>query len=192
MIDLSNVFPRIKGLSGDQDPDLFGVENKNETPVSFNDNPVIKPLAMGIGVCYMLEETDGHRIIQNSELSDRLTIDQLHEAALTNMTMAISDQTHINGEPGNAMMVTSGGNYEAAIILSDYICDQFEIILNDSICVAIPANDLLFVTAKQNPEGRKNLIKVVRHYFDDRETVGLIVRHIYERTAGGWLYVETA
>ena len=106
--------------------------------------------------------------------------------------MAISDQTHINGEPGNAMMVTSGGNYEAAIILSDYICDQFEIILNDSICVAIPANDLLFVTAKQNPEGRKNLIKVVRHYFDDRETVGLIVRHIYERTAGGWLYVETA
>ena len=59
MIDLSNVFPRIKGLSGDQDPDLFGVAHKNETPVSFNDNPVIKPLAMGIGVCYMLEETDG-------------------------------------------------------------------------------------------------------------------------------------
>src|ERR1700722_4547589 len=83
VFDLSKVYPRIKGLYDDQNPEPFP-ENSNELSVSFNDSPVIKPLAKGIGICYMLDEGDTYQIIQNKHLSEELTIEKLHSAALSN------------------------------------------------------------------------------------------------------------
>jgi len=189
-IDLKKVFPRIKGLFDDDNPDP--VQTSVEISVSSEDAPVIKPLAKGIGICYMLDKGDSYQIIQNRHLSDDLTIEKLHDAALTNMAIAIADKTEVNGDPQNVMMVTNGGNLEATMLLADFLWEQIEPAFNDKVCVAIPANDLLFIAGKNSLQGRETLRTLVKTYFDNQETKGLIVRHIYERENGTWTLIETA
>jgi uncharacterized protein YtpQ (UPF0354 family) len=191
VIDLSKVYPRIKGLYDDENPEPFP-KSSNELSVSLDDSPVFKRLAKGIGVFYMLDEGDKYQIIQNRHLSEDLTIEKLHSAALTNMAIAISDKTEVNGDPSNIMMVTNGGNFEATMLLADFLWDQIKPVFNDNICVAIPANDLLFITSKNNSKARENLRNLVRQYFENSETKGLIVKYIYERINGEWFFVESA
>ncbi len=190
-IDLNKVYPRIKGLYDELNPDPSPMHH-DEFAVSLDEGPVIKPLAKGIGISYMLDKGDGYLLIQNKQLSEDLTIEKLHEAALKNMAVAVADKTEMDGDPTNVMMLTNGGDFEATMLLADFLWGQIEPVFNDSVCVAIPTNDILFIAAKNNPEARESLRLAVRHYFENRETEGLIVRHIYERVNGEWIYVETA
>src|SRR5205823_3599943 len=133
-----------------------------------------------------------YQLIQNRHLTDEITIDKLHDAALTNMAIAISDKTEVTGDINNILMVTNGGNFEATMMLADFLWEQIEPLFKDKICVAIPARDLLFISAKNNQEGRESLRRAIKFYFDERTTEGLIVRYIYERNNGGWKLIESA
>ena len=188
-IDLNKVYPRIKGIFDADNPDT--VKTSNEITVAFSDSPVIKPLAKGIGICYMIDQGNSYQVIQNRHLSDDLSIEKLHDAALTNMAIAISDKIQLNGDPKNVMMVTNGGNLEAAMILADFLWEQLDPVFNDDICIAIPANDLLFIAGKNCTKGRDTLRSLIKKYFNDKNTTGLIVRHIYERCNGNWSLIET-
>jgi uncharacterized protein YtpQ (UPF0354 family) len=109
------------------------------------------------------------------------------------MFNAVAETTKVNGDPEHMMMVTNGGNYEAAMLLADYMWEQLAPHFNGPICVAIPARDLLFVAAKTSHNGMEALRKAVKFYFDENgDTQGLLVRHIYERENGGWKLLETA
>ena len=192
ILDLKKVYPRIKGIFDDENPDPLSNNNTDAIQVSLDESPVFKPLSKGIAIFYMIDEGHSFQIIQNKHLTDDITIDKLHSAALTNMAIATSDKTEVNGDPNNVMMVTNGGNFEATMLLADFLWEQIEPVFKDKICVAIPANDLLFIAAKNNSNGRETLRQLVKRYFDDNETKGLIVRNIYERDANGWTFVETA
>lgn len=108
------------------------------------------------------------------------------------MAIAISEKTEVNGDPNDMMIVTNGGNFEATMLLADFLWEQIEPVFNDKICVAIPANDLLFIASKSNEVGRESLRRVVRFYFDENKTKGLIVRNIYERDDNAWKLIEIA
>jgi uncharacterized protein YtpQ (UPF0354 family) len=108
------------------------------------------------------------------------------------MTAEVWEKTEINGDPANIMMLTNGGNFEAAMLLVDDMWENLEQVFNDEVCVAIPARDLLFIAGKNNPAGRESLRAIVRKFFDERETEGLLVRHIYARENKQWVLVETA
>ncbi len=190
-IDLQKVFPRIKGIFDDEFLDPVENTDKKVLEIPPEEAPIIKPLAKGIGICYMVDRGNDYQLVQNKELSDELTIEILHNAALTNMAIMISDKTEVNGDPNNVMMVTNGGNFEATMILADFLWEQVEPLFNDNICVAIPANDLLFISGKSSQQGRATLRNLVKTYFDNKESQGLIVRHIYERANGAWSLIET-
>ena len=187
-IDLQKVFPRIKGLFDSEH--LDPVQTSIEIQVFDNESPVIKPFAESLGICYMVDNGHSYEVVQNRHLSDDLTIEKLHEVALTNLATAISDKTQVNGDPKNIMMVTNGGNFEATMLLVDFLWEQLEPVFNDKICVAIPANDLLFIAGKNCLQGRETLRTLVRQYFDNKKTKGLIVRNIYERSNGTWTLLE--
>ncbi|HYH15964.1 MAG TPA: DUF1444 family protein [Flavisolibacter sp.] len=191
-VDLSRVYPRIKAVFSDQYPDSVQSHTSSEISLSHDDSPVFKSYAEGIAIFYTLDMGDSYQFIQNRQLSGTITLDTLHDAALTNMAKAISDKTEVNGDPDNVMMVTNGGNFEATMLLADFLWEQLEPIFNDKLCVAIPAKDLLFISASSNPVGRESLRSFVRFYFEEHQTEGLIVRHIYERSNSGWELVETA
>jgi uncharacterized protein YtpQ (UPF0354 family) len=190
-VDLSKVYPRLKGIFTDDYPDPQHHKGP-ELEISESESPIYKPFASGLAVFYALDGGTSYQLLQNKHLSADLTIDKLHDAAMTNMAKAIADATEVNGDPKNVMMVTNGGNFEAIMMMADFLWEQLDPVFNDTICVAVPARDLLFITAKNNLVGRESLRNIIRFYFDENETPGLITRHIYERTENGWNLLETA
>jgi uncharacterized protein YtpQ (UPF0354 family) len=148
-------------------------------------------LTNGIAIFYAEDQGNSFRLINYGDISNTITIEMLHDAAMENLATAVSDKTEISGDAKGIMMLTNGGNFEAPMILIDFIWEQLTNLIQDDICIAIPARDLLFFTAKNNPEGREKLREMVNFYFDERKTEGLITRHIYERVGDKWEYLET-
>jgi len=64
--------------------------------------------------------------LQNKHLSEEITIDKLHDAALTNMEKAVADSTQINGDSENVIMLTNGGNFEATMMIAEFLWEQLE------------------------------------------------------------------
>jgi uncharacterized protein YtpQ (UPF0354 family) len=190
-IDLSKVFPRLKGLYSDETPD----PNPNpgtHMQISQAESPVFDDFAKGLGVFYALDQGDRYLLLQNRHLSEKVTLEKLRAAALKNLANEVDGKTTFQGDPAGVMMLTNGGNFEAAMMLLDNIWVNVEDMVKDEICVAVPARDLMFIAGKNNPNGRESLRNVVRKFFNQEKTPGAIVRHIYAREGGKWVVVETA
>lgn len=190
-IDLTRVYPRIKAIFDDETPDPKPDPTEPVFEMSYPESPVYEGFAKGIGIFYGVDTGHSYKLVQNRHLSETITLEKLRAAALANMARDVSDKTQIDGDPANVMMLTNGGNFEAAMILADGIWEHLESVFNDQICIAIPARDLLFIAGRNNPIGMEKLRALVRKFFDEQETQGLIVRHIYARENNQWILLET-
>ncbi len=189
-IDLTKVFPKIKGLYDDEAPDPKPVETAIE--MSHDDSPIYETISKGLGVFYVLDRGSHYSFLQNRDLSDTITLRKLHEVALNNLTEQMLDKTQLNGDPADIMMLVNGGNFEATMILVDRLWIEIERLFNDQICIALPAGDLLFISGRNNPVGRESLRAAVRKAFDSQDLEGPLVRHIYARENNQWILIETA
>src|SRR6516164_4905674 len=68
LIDLNKVYPRIKGIYDDENPDPSPGLLNNQLSLSQDDSPVYLPYAKGIGVIYMIDEGGMYKVIQNRHL----------------------------------------------------------------------------------------------------------------------------
>lgn len=194
VIDLSKVVPRMKAVYGKEtiDPVPPTDPESEHLKMSVEDSPVMEPLTTGLSIFYAMDMGNRYLLIQNRHLSSTITQEALHAAALTNMGREISDKTQVNGDPASVMMLTNGGNFEATMLLVDGMWENLKEVFKDDICVAVPARDLLFIAGRNSGAGREGLRGLVRKFFDEQETKGLLVRHIYGREDGKWVLVETA
>ena len=191
VVDLKKVVPRLKGIISDETPDPVDAAGQ-VFQASPDDSPVYKTFAQGLGVFYAMDMGTSYRLLQNRDLRGGITIEALHDAAMSNMVAEVGERTEIHGDAANIMMLTNGGNFEAAMMIADGIWESLGEMLKDQVCVAVPARDLLFISAKNNPAGRESLRQAVKKYFDDPKLTGHLVRHIYSRENGEWVLVETA
>lgn len=173
-------------------PWLLSDPGNSKWQLSREDSPIYETFTKGLGIFYALDRGNHYQLLQNRHLPGNITREDLHEAALRNLTLEVGDRTQISGDPANVMMLINGGNFEAAMLLSDNVWDSLEEYFPHGICVAVPAHDLLFIAGKNNPAGRERLRQLVRRYFDEQQTPGLLVRHIYTRENNSWQWVETA
>lgn len=194
VIDLDKVFPRVKAIFGDDIPDPHPQPNPEaeHLKLSNDDSPVFKDFTTGLAIFYAMDMGNKYQLIQNRHLSTTITQESLHAAALTNMEREVANRTEVHGDPSGTMMLANGGNFEAAMLLADGLWEKLRDVFKDEICVAVPARDLLFIAGKNNPAGREGLRAVVRRFFDEQATAGLLVRHIYAREANKWAMIETA
>lgn len=192
VVDLSKVVPRVKAISTGDTPDPNPRPNPEgpHLKMTFDDSPVYETFASGLGVFYAMDMGDRYQLLQNRHLTETITRQSLHSAALTNMTAEVSERTEINGDPAKVIMLTNGGNFEAAMLLADDMWVNLIDVFKDDICVAVPARDLLFIVGRNNPEGRESLRAMVRRSFD-QQLPGLLVRHIYARENNKWVLIET-
>lgn len=194
VLDLGRVVPRIKAVFGGDIPDPSPRRTAEPAPLSLSeeDSPVMEPLTTGLAVFHALDQGDVYELLQNRHLSGEITRERLHEAALANLAQSVDGNVELHGEPSDVMMLTNGGNFEAAMLLLDGLWENVRDIFQDDLCVAVPARDLLFVAGQNNARGRESLRAVVRNFFDEQQTEGLLVRHIYTRENKAWVVVETA
>jgi hypothetical protein len=194
VIDLSRVVPRVKAVYGEEtiDPGPGPGGSGEHLEMTAEDSPVMAPLTTGLSICYAMDMGNRYQLIQNRHLTDAITQAALHGAALSNMAREIADKTEVNGDPAAVMMLTNGGNFEAAMLLVDGMWENLRQVFKDDLCVAVPARDLLFIAGRNSGAGREGLRALVRKYFDEQQTKHLLVRHIYGRENDGWVKVETA
>jgi hypothetical protein len=194
VVDLAKVVPRIKGVFGNATPDPIPHQNpeSEHLQMTFADSPIYETFATDLGVFYAVDMGDRYVMLQNRHLSETITREKLHEAALHNLAKEVGERTELSGDPTNLVMLTNGGNFEAAMLLADWLWENVTPLFKDEICVAVPARDLLFIAGKNNLVGRDSLRAIVRKFFDEQETQGLLVRHIYTREGNRWVVVETA
>lgn len=194
VVDLTRVVPRVKAVygNGTEDPDPRSDPDGGHMQLSHADSPVFETFTTGLAIFYAMDMGDRYELIQNRHLPQGVTVEALHAAALDNMAREVADRTEVHGDPLGTMMLTNGGNFEAAMLLTEGLWENLKDIFKDEICIAVPARDLLFIAGKNNPAGREGLRGLVRKFFDEQKTAGLLVRHIYERENGKWAMIETA
>ncbi len=110
-----------------------------------------------------------------------MTIEKLHEAALQNMIDEIADNIQAHGDKTDVLMITNGGNYEAAMLIWDDIWPQIESVVEGDFYIAVPARDVLYVAPKSNPDAISRLTELIQRLFKDETAQGLMVKHIYQR-----------
>jgi len=192
MIDLTKVFPRLKEIYKDDAPQEYVTKGGQTIEIPEEDSPVSKPFAQNLTVSYAIDMGSHYQFIPNRDLTDEVTIDQLHEAALQNMVDEIAENIQAHGDVTDVVMITNGGNYEAAMLIWEDIWPQIETVVGGDFYVAIPARDVLYVAPKSNPEAITRLNGLIQRLFDDETTHGLMVKHIYQRGENGWEVVATA
>jgi uncharacterized protein YtpQ (UPF0354 family) len=103
----------------------------------------------------------------------------LHQISVNALIEEIGEQIKINGDPDHVIMVTAGGNFEAAIILLDNFWEQIHQIIKGNAIISIPAGDLLFICKEGNQEAIQKLRENTKGYFDNPETQGLLSKALY-------------
>ncbi|MDU1890225.1 MAG: DUF1444 family protein [Dysgonomonas sp.] len=192
MIDFSKVFPRIKATYPNEDITISLGQDGSELTLSYEDSPVMKTLVNNLVISYAIDHDTHYQFILNRDLSEDVTIDKLHEAAISNMINEIGDQIQAHGDPADVLMITNGGNYEATMLIWEDIWPQIESIVGDKIYIAVPARDVLYVAPQNNPASIDRLKELIDKLFNLDDAQGLLVKDIYELTDNGWKAIGIA
>jgi uncharacterized protein YtpQ (UPF0354 family) len=119
--------------------------------LSAADSPVERHLVADLLVFYAFDAGSHYEIISHKNLRELgVTADELHARALQNLRRLQLDVRAHKGD--RILMLTAGGNYEAALILLPEIWESVAEMVSGRIVAAVPARDLLYVTGDADSE----------------------------------------
>jgi uncharacterized protein YtpQ (UPF0354 family) len=90
--------------------------------------------------------------------------DSLRSIAVRNLSRLLPDIQVKTIEDG-VFMITAGGNYEASLLLMDYVWTKQNLAVNGDFIVGVPTRDLLLVTGSNDKAGIAKLKEVVQKMF---------------------------
>lgn len=186
------ILPRIKVdysheiYANDQSKPFTGNPMPNGMEIPEDQKPIVKQLYEDLILCFAVDEENSYKILQNEifKKNPNLNEDILHQISVNTLIEEIGEQIKMNGDPNHIIMVTAGGNFEAAIILIDNFWEQIHQIINGNAVISIPARDLLFICKEGNQEALEKLKEITKGYFDNPETQGLLSKALYRKETG--------
>ncbi|GAA3633002.1 DUF1444 family protein [Flavivirga jejuensis] len=186
------ILPRIKVnylheiYIDDQSKSFTGNPMPNGMEIPEDQKPIVKPLYEDLNLCFAVDEGNSYKILQNEifEKNPNLNEDILHQISVNTLIEEIGEQIKMNGDPAHIIIVTAGGNFEAAIILLDNFWEQIHQIIKGNAIISIPARDLLFICKEGNQEATQKLREITKGYFDNPETQGLLSKALYLKELG--------
>ena len=107
------------------------------------DLPVVRALAHGLLVVYLIDEGSHFSYVQQRQLAAAgLTEDELHVAAIENLRLFANANARVI--PYGAMYaVLAGGNFESSLLLLPGFWSTYQYLAPNGFAVAFPARDLL-------------------------------------------------
>ncbi len=186
------ILPRIKVdyshqmYKSDQGKHFLGNELPNGMEIPDDSLPIVKKLYEDLILCFAEDKGSHYELLQNKVLRSNpsLNEDILHQACVQALIEEIGDKIKMNGEAGYIVMVTAGGNFEAALILIENFREQIHQIFEGDVIIGIPARDLLFICKEHNTEAHEKLKEIIKSYFDKPDTQGLLSKGIYLMETG--------
>jgi hypothetical protein len=184
------ILPRIKVnyshsmYADDGDKTFKGNEPGFEIP--HEQQPIMQNLYEDLLLCFAVDTGSSYELLQNRilPLNPGLTPEKLYEACVHGLAGEVDGQIKIHGDPEEIVMVTAGGNFEAALILLPYFWEHIHNVMGSEVIAAIPARDLLFITKASNPAAIFKLKNMVKESFENEKTQGLLSKGLYLHTAG--------
>lgn len=144
------------------------------------DAPVLRELADGICIAYVVDEPEGLVYIQNRHLQDTgVSLDELHMIGLQNLKAKCDKELRLE-KHGPIYGLFLDGNFEASVILLEHIW-QGELfpLVEESFTIAIPARDILAFCDSSSAEGIKTLTEMVLTVFDGGDH--LLSRNLFSK-----------
>lgn len=139
------IYPWIKHFSKDDNT------NDNEKVIEFssdNDFPIYQEWLADLAIFYVVDLGDMYQMILKRELPTDMTIDDLHQIAISNLTNNIEYKIYDTTFGGH--MLAAGGNHEANAICLEFIWTSVAEGLTDDLVVGIPSKDLVFIVPQSN------------------------------------------
>lgn len=184
------ILPRIKVnyahamYADDGDKAFKGIEPGFEIP--HDQQPIMQELYEDLMLCFAVDTGSSYELLQNKilPLNPGLTPEKLYEACVHGMAGEVQGQVKMHGDPDEVIMVTAGGNFEAALILLPYVWESVHNTMGPEVIVALPARDLLFIAKASNPAAVFKMKNMVKECFEEGKITGLLSKGLYLRTAG--------
>jgi len=124
--------------------------------VSGDNAPVLKKFVADIVVLYAFDMGDHFEMVAQRDLKSlALTEAELHDIAIKNLRALNLEIGAKRGE--RIMMLTAGGNYEAALLLLPDVWKSVGGMVEGAVVVGVPARDVLFVAGDAKPENLADL-----------------------------------
>ena len=132
------IFPRIKVkydfdiYTGDKGAHM----GKQQMTIPEADAPIFMPLFDDVLLGFALDIGNAYQILSNRFLIEHLEINvqQLKTLAIENMLREIGDKIQVKGSKESIVMITIGGNFEAATILLETLWEDLQSFFNDDVC----------------------------------------------------------
>jgi hypothetical protein len=171
-------------------PDLTGKPRSKSTrrrvELSGADAPVLRPLADGLLVAYVVDQGDHFEFVQHRHLeADGCSEEELHAVAVANLARQASGSLQV-ARNSEVFAVLMGGNFEASLMVLDDVWENgFRQFVTGEYVVACPARDLLGFCDATSAAGLRELLAVsamarsddIDHPLSDR---------LYRRVGGHW------
>ena len=111
---------------------------------------ILQELYADLLLSFAIDVGTEYHILHNSvlKLKPDLTKDRLKRMSINALIREIEGNVEIQGDTDHVIMVTAGGNFEAALILLDYFWEQIHETVGQELIIANPAKDLLFICAR--------------------------------------------
>ena len=157
-----------------------------------DDLPIVRVACKSLAITYVVESSKGVSYINPKQLRDSgLTADQLHAAAVENLTrltknpqkgLAVLPQEDFSG-------VMLDGKSEASLLLIDALWDsEFKSDTRNGVVVAIPARDMLAFCDQRSTAGIAALRELTQRVAPSASKA--LTKQLYFRVDGDWMPYE--
>jgi uncharacterized protein YtpQ (UPF0354 family) len=156
------------------------------------DAPILRHLADGLIVAYVVDRGDHFEWIQERHLAaEGCSEEELHAIAVENLARRASGSLRVATHPcGEMFAVLMGGNFEASLMALDAVWEGgFRQFVTGDFVVACPARDLLAFCDARSVAGLREL----RDVCEKARTHGVdhpLSQRLYRRVAGRWQVFE--
>ena len=188
-LDSTMIVPRIKAdyahkiYATDQEKKFVGKAVAEEAIVPPHLQPFTNPLFEDLNLIFAFDLGDQYQILNNEtvEVNPDLTSEYLLQASNDNMLNECGSDIKMNGNPEELVMIMTGGNFEASLILVNNFWKQINDIVNEDLIVSLPTQDVLFISPESSVVGIAKQKTAIKKFFENPETQGLISKALYKR-----------
>jgi hypothetical protein len=178
----SKAIAYLKGAIPPEEPEP-GVSLSGENAIVFRD------LKNGLFVCYVVDTGDEFEFVQQRHLTeDGIDDNRLHSIGIANLGDLVAEQglSLVPHPEGILFGVLFGGNFEASLILLDFLWeDAFREFVSGDYVIAVPGRDILAFCDASSAEGLQELREAIE-LRKEADATHLISDDLYVRRDGKW------
>lgn len=161
-------------------------DSKQAARLSREDSPVLRKLDHGLLVAYLVDQEGHFNYVQHRHMEKAgLNEDELHKAGLHNLSAMTQEKLKVKPY-GNVFAVFLDGNFEASLLLLDWLWDTgVANTVTNGFVAAFPARDILAYCDASSAQGIVELRQIIARLPENADHP--LVRTLYKRRGKTWV-----